>query len=53
MVGARHFDSLTPCNAKPAPDVAVLRAIAPGFDRPAFHKTFNAAVVRFFRKTLR
>jgi predicted dienelactone hydrolase len=48
--GAAHFDFMAPCSdalAKVAP------AICPAsIDRPAFHKTFNAAVVRFFEKTL-
>jgi predicted dienelactone hydrolase len=52
VAAARHFDFLTPCNAKPAPEVAVICASAPGFDRAAFHKTFNAAVVRFFSDQL-
>lgn len=50
--GARHFDFLTPCNAKPAPAVSAICASAPGFDRAAFHKTFNAAVARFFADQL-
>lgn len=50
--GARHFDFLTPCNAKPAPEVSVICASAPGFDRAAFHQTFNAAVTRFFTDQL-
>lgn len=52
VAGARHFDFLTPCNAKPAPEVSVICASASGFDRAAFHKTFNAAVVRFFTDQL-
>jgi len=48
--GARHFDFLTPCNGKNG--FEVLCASAPGFDRAAFHKTFNAAVTRFFTDQL-
>lgn len=48
--GARHFDFLTPCaNAK---DLEILCASAPGFDRVAFHRDFNAAVTRFFTDQL-
>jgi predicted dienelactone hydrolase len=52
VAGARHFDFLTPCNPAPAPEVSVICASAPGFDRAAFHQTFNAAVVRFFADQL-
>jgi predicted dienelactone hydrolase len=48
--GARHFDFLTPCNSSKG--FEVLCASAPGFDRAAFHKTFNAAVTRFFADQL-
>jgi predicted dienelactone hydrolase len=48
--GARHFDFLTPCtNTK---GVEILCASAPGFDRLAFHKAFNADVTRFFTDQL-
>ncbi len=50
--GARHFDFLTPCNAAPPSDLAYLCASAPSFDRQAFHRGFNAAVVRFFADQL-
>lgn len=50
--GARHFDFLTPCSAAPAADLAYLCASAPGFDRVAFHRDFNAAVVQFFTDQL-
>jgi predicted dienelactone hydrolase len=49
--GAEHFDFMAPCSvtlAKVAPSICV-----GNIDRAAFHKTFNAAVVRFFEKTLR
>ena len=48
---AEHFDFMAPCSetlAKVAPMICVQTV-----DRAAFHKTFNAAVVRFFEKTLR
>ncbi|HEY0437956.1 MAG TPA: dienelactone hydrolase, partial [Phenylobacterium sp.] len=49
--GADHFDFMAPCSeplAKAAPMICPTT-----IDRAAFHKTFNAAVVRFFQKTLR
>ncbi len=48
---AEHFDFMAPCTealAKEAPWICTSN-----IDRAAFHKTFNAAVVRFFEKTLR
>jgi predicted dienelactone hydrolase len=48
---AEHFDFLPSCSdamAKLAPDICVTN-----IDRAAFHKTFNAEVVRFFQKTLK
>lgn len=50
--GARHFDFLTPCNAEPPAELSHLCASAPGFDRVAFHREFNTAVVRFFTDQL-
>jgi predicted dienelactone hydrolase len=50
---ADHFDFLAPCTdmlRRVAPMVCVSR---PGFDRAAFHQTFNAEVVRFFKETLK
>jgi predicted dienelactone hydrolase len=47
-----HFDFMAPCTdmlKQIAPQICVSR---PGFDRVAFHKTFNREVVRFFRETL-
>jgi predicted dienelactone hydrolase len=48
---AEHFDFMAPCTpalAKVAPQICV-----DNIDRAAFHRTFNAAVVGFFEKTLR
>lgn len=50
--GAGHFDFLSPCATTPPADLAYLCASAPGFDRTAFHRDFNAAVVRFFTDQL-
>jgi len=50
---ADHFDFLAPCTdilRQVAPVICVSR---PGFDRAAFHQTFNAEVVRFFKETLK
>jgi predicted dienelactone hydrolase len=50
---ADHFDFLAPCTdilRQVAPMICVSR---PGFDRAAFHQTFNAEVVRFFEETLK
>jgi predicted dienelactone hydrolase len=49
---ADHFDFLAPCTdllRRIAPAICVSRE---GFDRIAFHQTFNAEVVRFFEETL-
>lgn len=50
--GADHYDFLPPCNAALAASNAEICASQPGFDRVAFHRTFNAEVVRFFREAL-
>jgi predicted dienelactone hydrolase len=50
---ADHFDFLAPCTdllRQVAPVICVSR---PGFDRVAFHQSFNAEVVRFFKQTLK
>ncbi len=47
-----HFDFLAPCTdmlRQVAPVICVSR---PGFDRTAFHQTFDAEVVRFFEEKL-
>jgi predicted dienelactone hydrolase len=48
-----HFDFMAPCTdllRQVAPVICVSR---PGFDRVAFHQTFNDEVVRFFDRTLK
>ncbi|GGY09251.1 alpha/beta hydrolase family protein [Pseudoduganella dura] len=50
--GAGHFDFLAPCSeqlARIAPPICVSQA---GFDRVAFHHSFNRKVVAFFSKAL-
>jgi predicted dienelactone hydrolase len=49
---AGHFDFLAPCSDALAKAAAEICRSAPGFDRTAFHRQFNAAVVAFFKKTL-
>lgn len=50
--GAGHFDFLAPCNGGwPAPPIICTSAT--GFDRTAFHTSFNAEVVRFLTEALR
>ncbi len=49
---ADHYDFLAPCSdtlRKYAPNICVSR---PGFDRTAFHQTFDREVVRFFKEKL-
>ncbi|HWB47686.1 MAG TPA: alpha/beta hydrolase [Stellaceae bacterium] len=52
VANAGHFDFLAPCSdalAKVAPEICVT---APGFDRAAFHRDFDQAVVAFFKARL-
>lgn len=49
--GAGHFDFLAPCNRQA--EAGPICDSAPGFDRRAFHRGFNASVVGFFQDRLR
>jgi predicted dienelactone hydrolase len=49
---AIHFSFLPPCSPAEVKDSPRICADAPGFDRAAFHKDFNAAILAFFRKHL-
>lgn len=49
---AAHFAFLTPCPAELLQSAPELCSDAPGFDRVAFHREFNASVLAFFRKHL-
>jgi predicted dienelactone hydrolase len=49
--GAGHFAFLT-CSAEMAKRAPVICQNAPDFDRQAFHRAFNVAVVDFFKKKL-
>jgi predicted dienelactone hydrolase len=52
-VPAGHFAFLAPCSPQLAMAVPRICTDEPaGFDRAAFHRDFNASVVRFFRKHL-
>jgi predicted dienelactone hydrolase len=50
--GAGHFAFLVPCPASLAARAPAICADPPGFDRVAFHRDMNAAVLAFFRTTL-
>ena len=47
-----HFAFMPPCSAGQQAAVPRICADPPGFDRAAFHKSFNADVLAFFRKHL-
>ncbi len=49
---AGHFDFLTPCNDASKTSAAFICSSAPGFDRTAFHRDFDRAVVGFFTREL-
>ena len=52
VANADHYDFLAPCSATLTKYAPLICAERPGFDRAAFHATFDAAVVAFFEKTL-
>jgi predicted dienelactone hydrolase len=49
---AGHVAFLAPCSPAQASTIPRICVDAPGFDRVAFHKAFNAEVLAFFRKHL-
>ncbi len=51
VASAGHFDFLAPCSSALASVAPPICTSAVGFDRAAFHVSFNAAVVSFFSKT--
>ena len=51
--GADHFDFLAPCSDALAKVAPFICKSAPGFDRAAFHASFDKAVVAFFEANLR
>jgi predicted dienelactone hydrolase len=52
VANAGHYDFLAPCSAALASIAPPICASAPGFDRAAFHASFDAAVVAFLKKNL-
>ncbi|MGX1321331.1 putative dienelactone hydrolase [Bradyrhizobium sp. USDA 377] len=53
VVPAGHFAFLAPCSAELAAAVPRICTDVPaGFDRAAFHREFNTAVVKYFREQL-
>jgi predicted dienelactone hydrolase len=53
VANAGHFDFLAPCSPRFATMAPPLCSSEPGFDRVAFHREFNAALVSFFERTLK
>lgn len=51
-VPAGHFAFLPPCSPQLASALSHVCNDVPGFDRAAFHRDFNASVVRFLRERL-
>ncbi|MDB6001877.1 MAG: putative lipoprotein signal peptide [Rhizobacter sp.] len=49
---AGHYDFLVPCSSALASIAPAICTSAVGFDRAAFHASFDAEVVSFFNKTL-
>jgi predicted dienelactone hydrolase len=52
VAGADHFDFLAPCSEPLAHAAPMICQEHGGFNRAAFHRTFDRDVVRFFTKTL-
>jgi predicted dienelactone hydrolase len=52
VVPAGHFAFLPPCSSQFAANLPRFCTDPAGFDRAAFHRDFNANVVRFFREHL-
>jgi predicted dienelactone hydrolase len=52
IMPAGHFGFLPPCSPQFAANLPRLCTDPPGFDRTAFHRDFDASVVRFFREHL-
>jgi predicted dienelactone hydrolase len=52
VVPAGHYGFLPPCSPQLAANLPRFCTDPPGFDRAAFHRDFDASVVRFFREHL-
>lgn len=48
IANAGHFDFMAPCSGALASVAPTICTSAPGFDRVAFHSSFNDAVIKFF-----
>ncbi|MEO7254359.1 MAG: dienelactone hydrolase [Casimicrobium sp.] len=53
VANAGHYDFLAPCGPALASMAPAICTSVVGFDRTAFHTSFNAAVVSFLNKTLK
>jgi len=53
VANAGHYDFLAPCGPALASMAPAICTSAVGFDRTAFHASFNAALVSFLNKTLK
>ena len=53
VANAGHYDFLAPCSTALASIAPTICSSAVGFDRVAFHASFNSAVVSFLNKTLK
>jgi predicted dienelactone hydrolase len=52
VAGASHYGFLPPCSPRVANRAPLICTDPPGFNRAAFHRAFDAQVVRFFQRTL-
>jgi hypothetical protein len=52
VTNAIHFSFLPPCSATESSRFARICTDAPGFDRAAFHKDFERAVIAFLHERL-
>jgi predicted dienelactone hydrolase len=52
VVPAGHYAFLPPCSPQFAANLPRFCTDPPGFDRTAFHRDFDASIVRFFREHL-
>jgi len=52
VIPAGHYGFLPPCSPQLAANLPRFCTDPPGFDRAAFHREFDASIVRFFREHL-
>jgi len=53
VANAGRFDFIPPCSKALSGIAPAICTGAPGFDRAAFHQTFNVAVIAFFGRALK